>query len=35
MRGANGRGLVRRRFGWDRIARQVLRVYEEAAVPVG
>jgi D-inositol-3-phosphate glycosyltransferase len=35
LRGANGRGLVRRRFGWDRIARQVQRVYEEAAVPVG
>jgi glycosyltransferase involved in cell wall biosynthesis len=35
LRGANGRALVRRRFGWDRVARRVLRVYEEAAVVVG
>jgi glycosyltransferase involved in cell wall biosynthesis len=35
LRGANGLRLARRRFGWTRIARQVLRVYEEAAVAVG
>ncbi|HEX2503915.1 MAG TPA: glycosyltransferase, partial [Miltoncostaeaceae bacterium] len=35
LRGANGLRLARRRFGWTRIAHQVLRVYEEAAVAVG
>jgi glycosyltransferase involved in cell wall biosynthesis len=35
LRGANGLLLARRRFGWTRIARQVVRVYEAAAVPVG
>jgi glycosyltransferase involved in cell wall biosynthesis len=34
LRGANGRRLARRRFGWNRIARRVLRVYEKATVAV-
>ena len=33
LRGANGRRLARRRFGWPGIARRVVAIYEEVASP--
>ena len=35
LRGANGRRLARRRFGWPGIARRVVGIYAAAAVPAG
>jgi glycosyltransferase involved in cell wall biosynthesis len=35
LRGANGRQVAARRFGWRDIARRVVGIYEAVAVPVG
>ena len=35
LRGANGRRVAARRFGWGDIARRVVAIYAAAAVPVG